>query len=198
MCCLVIISFRHIQRSGDLEKSSQCFSGNKKVFNCKNTAIRTKTKQKNESEINNRFPRQFGKFSSCQRNKLFSNLNNKVFLNQLVGNKNSQEYWTLIRKSRQRVDPERKINDHMIDEFSSKENKTSWVSCGIYFTKLSWLLLKKITFPLSSPTNCKILTHLVSNDSNDMIVVKATRPGRAGFASKGYGFKLESGCPSSE
>lgn len=65
-----------------------------------------------------------------------------MFLNQLVGNKNSQEYWTLIRKSHQRIVLERKTNDHMIDEFASNENKTSWVSCGIYLTILRWLLLK--------------------------------------------------------
>ena len=70
-----------------------------------------------------------------------------MFLNQLVGNKNSQEYWTLIRKTHQRIDPERKIKDHMIDEFASNENKTSWVSCGIYFAKLRWLLIKKSRFP---------------------------------------------------
>ena len=56
----------------------------------------------------------------------------------------------------------------------------------------------KITFPSSSPSNSKISTHLFSNDSSDMIIVKATWPSRTGFASKGYGSKLQPGCPSTE
>ena len=57
----------------------------------------------------------------------------------------------------------------------------------------------KVTFlQAHHPIVAYQLTHLVSNDSNDMIIVKLMRPSRTGFASKGRGLKLQCGCLSSE
>ena len=77
-----------------------------------------------------------------------------------------------------------------------KENQDfPWFNCWI----LGWLLLEKSHFLQAQHPIAKYqLTHLVSNDSNDMIIVKLTRPSRTGFASKGRRLKLQSACPSSE
>ena len=86
------------------------------------------------------------------------------------------------------MDPERKIKDHMIEEFAQDENN---VFCGIYLTiwhgrirdalkenlDFPWfncwilrcLLLEKSHFLQAQHPIVKYqLTHLVSNDSNDM------------------------------
>ena len=118
------------------------------------------------------------------------------------------------------MDPESKIKDHMIEEFAQYEKRPPWVSCDIYLTIwhegvrdtlkenvdfpcfncwiLRWLLLEKSHLLQAQHAIVKYqLTHLVSNDSNDMIIVKVMRPSRTGFASNGCGLKLQSACPSS-